>query len=54
MDKFVLFLSVLLLSSCTVALYVQKGNTGSEIHVENPVSSSIDSTHIILNNPLKK
>lgn len=54
MDKFILFLSALLLSSCTVALYVQKGNTGSKIHVENPVSSSIDSTHIILNNPLKK
>lgn len=54
MDKIVLLLSVLLLSSCTVALYMQKGNTGSEIHVENPVSSSIDSTHIILNNPLNR
>lgn len=54
MDKLVLILSLFVCSSCSVALYVQKNNTGSKIHVETPVSSSIDSTHIIMNNPFNR
>lgn len=39
--------------SCTFAIYVQKNNSDSTQKVENPTSASMDSTHIIVTNPLK-
>ena len=49
----VLSLAVILASSCTFAVYVQKNNTDSTQKVENPTSASADSASITIQNPFK-
>lgn len=46
-------LIVVLVASCTFAVYVQKNNTDSKQKVENPTSTSADSASITITNPIK-
>ena len=42
-----------LAASCTFAIYVQKNNSDSTQNVENPTSSSVDSTTISIQDLVK-
>lgn len=44
---------VILVASCTFAVYVQKNNTDSTQKVENPTSASADSASITITNPIQ-
>lgn len=41
------------ITSCTLAVYVQKNNSDSTQKVENPTSASVDSTTITIQSPIK-
>lgn len=47
-------LIVILASSCTFAVYIQKNNTDSTQKVENPTSASADSASITIQSPIKE
>lgn len=47
----VLCIVIAIFANCTCAVYIQKNNTNSRQHVENPTSTSADSASINLTIP---